>query len=321
METTKITKCACLGAGIIGAGWATNFVLRGYPTSMYRRNAAAFEETKKAIAQNLAFLVGKGLLTKAEAARAAQLVTYTTSIEEALQDAGYIQESSPETYEVKHELLAEVEKYAAPEAVIASSTSGLLISEIAKYAEHPERCLGAHPYNPVHLIPLVEITKGEKTSPAVVKSVYDFMVRLGKEPVVLNKETMGFIANRLQLALTREMIDLVMRGVCSIEDIDKATVFGPGMRLAILGQILNMHLGGGEGGARKLYTMLQKGGNVMLKDMASWTTLPEEWPEVAHEGVLQEIANRPAEFGKTSAEIAAFRDNMLIEILKLHKKL
>lgn len=321
LQVHQIKKVACLGAGVIGAGWATSFALRGYAVSLYRRNAAAFAETKKAISGNLDFLAGKELLAKEEAERAGQRITCTTSIEEAVRGARYIQESSPETYEAKRELLAETEKFAAPEAIFASSSSGLLITEIARSAGHPERCIGAHPYNPVYLIPLVEITRGEKTSPAAVTCTYDFMLKLGKEPVVLNKETLGFIANRLQLALSREIMDLVMRGVCSVEDVDKALVFGPGIRLAILGQVLNMHLAGGKGGARQLYKNLHRSASLWLEDMAGWTAIPEEWPDVAHEGVLRELENRPAEFGKTPAEIARFRDNMLVEILKLHKKI
>lgn len=321
MRDDLIKKVACLGAGLIGTGWATNFALRGYEVSMYDCDAAAFAGAKKAVANNLSFLTGKELISKKEAEGAERRITCTTSLGEAVRGTRYIQECCPESYAVKRELLADTEKFAGAETIIASSSSGLLITEIARYARHPERCIGAHPYNPVYLIPLVEITGGEKTSPAVVTSTYDFMVKLGKEPVLLNKETLGFIANRLQLALSREIIELVMRGVCSVEDIDRALVFGPGLRLAALGQVLNMHLAGGEGGARQLYKKLHDSASLWLEDMASWTVIPDEWPDAAHEGVLREIENRPAEFGKTPAEIARFRDNMLIEILKLHKKL
>lgn len=321
MEAKQIKKCACLGVGVIGASYATNFVLKGYPVYMYLFEPSLLEETQKSVRKNLNFLVAKEIITQEEATKAEQLLIYTTSLEEAVKDVQFIQESSPEKYEIKHALIAEVEKYVAPDTIIASSTSGLLITEIAKNAKHPERFVGGHPYNPPHLIPLVEITKGEKTSPEAVQCAFDFYTLLGKEPVILNKETLGFIANRLQLALAREFMDLVLTGVCTVEDIDKALLYGPGLRMAILGPILTMHLGGGAGGARGLYTAIRDSAQLWLNDMASWTKIPDEWPEIAHQGVLKEIENRPEIYGKTSEEIAEFRDNMLIEILKLHKKL
>jgi carnitine 3-dehydrogenase len=321
MNVAQIKKVACIGAGVIGSSWATNFALRGYPVCIYDIGQDPLAVAKKNVASNIAFLLDKGIVTKEEAAKAEQRVSYTTSIEEAVKDAQFIQESGPERYEIKRSVVIEIEKYTAADTIVASSTSGLLITEIAKFAEHPERFVGGHPYNPPHLIPLVEITKGEKTSAEALQCAYDFYEKIGKEPVILNKETLGFIANRLQLALAREFMDLILTGVCTVEDIDKALLFGPGLRMAILGPIMTMHLGGGAGGAKGLYTMIRESSQMWLKDMAHWTDIPLEWPEVAQEGVLKELENRPAEFGKTPEEIIKFRDNMLIEILKMHKKL
>lgn len=316
-----IKQIACIGSGTIGASWATNFVMRGYPVGLYDIKPEQLAAAKASITRNLSFLVKKGVITESAAAKAAAMVKITTNMEEAVADVQFIQESGPEEYAIKQELLAQIEKYTAPQTLIASSTSGLLISEIVKFAQIPERCLGAHPYNPPHLIPLVEITRGEKTAPEVIQRACAFYTAIGKEPVVLKKEKLGFIANRLQLALAREFMDLIMTGACTVEDIDKALLFGPGLRSAILGPVLTMHLGGGAGGARALYTALHNSSQLWLEDMAKWTAIPREWPEIAHAGVLQEIEHRQAEFGKTSAEIAEFRDNMLVEILKLHKKL
>ncbi|MBP2643595.1 MAG: 3-hydroxyacyl-CoA dehydrogenase [Firmicutes bacterium] len=321
MNAAQIKKAACVGAGVIGSSWATNFALRGYPVCIYDINQEQLDIARKNVASNIAFLVDKKVITKDEGAQAQQRVSYTTNMEEAVKDVQFIQESGPEKYEIKRTVVAEIEKYTAADTIIASSTSGLLITEIAKLAKHPERFVGGHPYNPPHLIPLVEITKGEKTSSEALQGAYDFYTKIGKEPVILNKETLGFIANRLQLALAREFMDLILTGVCTVEDIDKALLFGPGLRMAILGPILTMHLGGGAGGARGLYTMIRESSQMWLKDMAHWTDIPLEWPEVAHEGVLKELENRSAEFGKTPEEIIKFRDNMLIEILKMHKKL
>lgn len=320
-DAKSIQKAACVGAGIIGSSWATNFAMRGYPVCVYDISPDQLTAARKQIAGHLEFLVGKGILTEVQASRAEEMVSYTTVIEEAVKDAQFIQESGPEKYEIKRLVLAEIERYTAPETIIASSTSGLLITEIAKFAQHPERCIGGHPYNPPHLIPLVEITKGEKSSPEAVKCAYDFYTLLGKEPVVLHKETLGFIANRLQRALSREATDLVLRGVCSVEDVDKAVLYGPGLRWAIMGPHLIMHLGGGANGIKGLINHIRESGNLWLKDMAAWTEEPEVWAEIAQEGVLKEIENRPPETGKTFEEMAGFRDNMLIELLKLHKKL
>ncbi|MBP2642975.1 MAG: 3-hydroxyacyl-CoA dehydrogenase [Firmicutes bacterium] len=321
MKIGMIRQTACIGSGVIGSSWATNFALRGYPVCIYDINQDQLKVAKKNIDNNLIFLTNENILTKQEAEQAQENVTYTVKIDEAIRDVQFIQESGPEKYEIKRALVSEIEKYTSADTIVASSTSGLLISEIAREAKHPERFVGGHPYNPPHIIPLVEITKGEKTSDDSLKCAYDFYARLGKEPVILRKETLGFIANRLQLALAREFMDLIISGVCTVEDVDKALLFGPGLRMAIIGPILTMHLAGGAGGAKGFYTAIRDSSQLWLNDMAHWTTIPDEWPEVAHEGVLKAIEHRSAEFGKTSEEIAEFRDSMLIKILKLHKKL
>ncbi len=321
MKASDIKKIACIGAGVIGSGWATNFAVRGYPVVIYDIMQAQLAAAKDTVKDNVDFLVRKEVISPAGAEAAMALVTYTLDIEEAVKDVQFIQESGPEKYDIKQKVLAEVEKYAQPDAIIASSTSGLLITEIAKHANHPERCIGGHPYNPPHLIPLVEITKGEQSSMATLSCVKEFYSLLGKEPVILNKETLGFIANRLQMAISREIMDLVMRGVCTIEDVDKAMLYGPGLRFAIMGPILALHLGGGPQGAKGMLTKMREPGMMWLKDMASGTEIPEEWADIAHEGVLRELENRPAGFGKTDKDLIKFRDDMLIELLKLHKKL
>lgn len=321
MKANEIKNIACIGSGVIGSSWATNFAIKGYPVIIYDINEDILAGAKKHVESNLEFLVNRGVLTKEVAENALEKVSYTTSIEEAVKDAQFIQESGPERYEIKESILAEIEKYTNPDTIIASSTSGLLVTEIAKNAKYPERCIGGHPYNPPHLIPLVEITKGEKSSEDVVKCAYNFYKLAGKEPVILNKESLGFIGNRLQMALSREIMDLAIRGVSSLEDIDKAMLYGPGLRLGIMGPVLTLHLGGGEAGVKGMCQKINDSSNLWLKDMAAWDTIPEEWPDVAEAGVLKEIENRPAELGKTTQELIEFRDNMLIELLKLHKKL
>jgi len=321
MKATDIKNIACIGTGTIGASWGTYFAMHGHPVYMYDIKEEQLKAARESIEANLNYLKDKEIITEADVEAALKIVKYTTNLEEAVKDAQLIQESGPEKYDIKRAVLADIEKYTAADTIIASSTSGLLITEIAKEAKHPERCIGGHPYNPPHLIPLVEITRGEQTSEEALRCAYDFYQLIGKEPIILQKETLGFIANRLQMALSREIIDLVLKGTCTIEDVDKAMLYGPGLRMAIMGPVLTLHLGGGPGGVRGISKMIEASSNLWLQDMAKWTTIPEEWPDVAQEGVLKEIENRPEEFGKTSEELTKFRDDMLLTLLKLHKKL
>lgn len=181
MESAKIKNIAVLGgSGQIGSGWATNFLWKGYPVSIYDVSDECLQTVRGRIRGNLEYLVNKGVLTADKMNVALSLAKFTTKIEEALQDVQFIQEAVPEKYEIKQAVLKEVDRYAAQDAVFASSTSGLLITEIAKYSSLPERCLGAHPYNPPHLIPLVEISKGEKTNESSIRKAYDFYRSWGK---------------------------------------------------------------------------------------------------------------------------------------------
>lgn len=321
MKASDIKKVACVGSGLIGASWATNFAMKGYSVNVYDISTQQLDIAKALIQKNLNFLVEKNALSKEQADKAVSSVTYTTNLAEAVKDVQFIQESGPEKYEIKQEILATIEASTGEETIFASSTSGLLISEIAKNAKHPERCLGSHPYNPPHLIPLVEITKGNKTSAEAVCCAVDFYQQLGKEPVVLQKEALGFIANRLQVALYREAVELVLRGVCSVEDVDKAALFGPGLRFGILGPNMIFQLGGGVHGIKGLLTHVGPSVELWWADMADWKKWPAGWAEKAQEGVNEAMANRPKEFGQTPEEIAKFRDEMLVELLKLHKKL
>jgi len=321
MKASDIKKVAVLGgSGMIGSGWTTNFLWRGLPVHVYDVSEECLKTARDRIRGNLQYLVNKGLLTQEKMNVALGLARYTTSVETAVQDAPFIQEAAPEKYETKQALLAEVDRYAPAEAVFASSTSGLLITEIARGSAHPERCLGAHPYNPPHLIPLIEISKGEKTSAASVQLTYDFYRSLGKEPIILEKEALGFIANRLSVALYREAIDLVLKGVCSVEDVDKAVCFGPGLRYALMGPNLIYHLGGGPFGIKGIMQHIGPSVELWWADMADWKKVPPAWPDMAQEGVLEEMANRPADQGKTPEEIARWRDDGLLAVLKFLNK-
>ena len=321
MKAEDIRVAASIGAGVIGYSWALKFAMAGLTVWAQNRSEESSELASERVRTSLDALVANGVYDKAQAAEIAGRIRYTTSIEEAVRDAQFIQESSSEHYEVKWELVRAIEAAAAPDAIIASSTSGLLVSEIAKDAEHPERFCGGHPYNPPHLIPLVEITKGDRTSEETVAYAKEFYARVGMEPVVLQKEALGFICNRLQMALYREVANLVLSGVCTIEDADKAVTFGPGIRWGIMGPSLVFELGGGKGGVSGLMNHLDESISLWLADMADWKSFPREFAQVAQEGVDAELAARPAEIGNTPESLASYRDHMLIELLKLHGKL
>lgn len=321
MKAKEIKNVSCVGAGVIGYSWALYFSLKNLNVTVYDISNESLDLAKQRVHESLKSLIDNGVVTEEESKKIEERIVYTTDMQKAVEKAQFIVESGPESYDIKREMVKEMEEFTNPETIIASSTSGLLITEIAKNAKHPERFIGAHPYNPPHLIPLVEITKGEKTSEEVVNTAKEFYTLIGKEPIVLQKEALGFICNRIQMALYREVCDLVSRGVCTVEDADKAVTFGPGLRWGIMGPSLVFELGGGEHGISGLLHHLNSSINMWLNDMADFKEFPSEFGMVAQKGVIEEISNRPEEIGNDNKSLAAYRDKMLIEMLKLHKKL
>ena len=321
MEAKDIRKVACVGAGVIGYSWALYYSLKELSVTVYDLTDEKLQLAKKRIHESLVNLKQNDVVSENEIDEIESRISYTTSMEEAVKDVQFITESGPENYEVKQKMAEEMEKYTSSDTIIASSTSGLLVTEIAKNAKHPERFIGAHPYNPPHLIPLVELTRGEKTDDHVLEVVREFYQMIDKEPVVLQKEALGFICNRIQMAVYREVCNLVMKGVCTIEDADKAVTYGPGLRWAIMGPSLVFELGGGEGHIDGLMKHLNPSISLWLHDMADFKDFPEEFPEIARKGVEEALKNRPQEIGNDDQSLAEYRDKMLISLLKLHNKL
>lgn len=309
MYAHDIKKIACIGAGTIGASWATYYLWKGFHVSIQDVNEEAINSAKVRIQSNLEFLLEKGILTQTGFNEAMQVVTFTTSIGEAIQGVQFIQESAFENYGVKQAILKVVDGY-APEAIFASSTSGLLMTEIQKFSRYPERCITTHPYNPPHLIPLVELVKGKDTSEVTMNATYNFYKSIGKVPVRVNKEVPGHIANRITMAYWRECIDLVMNGVCSVEDVDLASCFGPGLRYALMGPHLIYHLGGGEKGVRGIIDHIGPSIEMWWEDMADWKKFPYGCKDILEEGIKQELGSR------TSEELAKWRDEKIVAILK-----
>ncbi len=314
-------KVACIGSGLIGSGWATYFTFKGLETTLYDIDEDKLDEAVDRIKSNLKFMYSENVIDEREFNRCLERITTTTIIEKAVTDADLIQENGPENYDIKRTIIREIEKYANKDAIIASSTSGLLVTEIAKDAANPERIIGAHPYNPVQLIPLVEITKGDRTEERYINKAVEFYKSIDKEPIVLNKEALGFISNRLALALYREAVEIVERGICSVEEIDKACCFGPGLRYALMGPNLIYQLGGGAHGIRGVLTHIGPSVEKWWEDMADWKKWPDGYGERVQKGVNEEMKNRRESHGNTNEEIAIFRDKGLVMLLKYHDKM
>lgn len=318
MEFHNVTT---LGAGTIGSSWATLFAMNGVNVTLFDAYPEALERAKKNIRINLENLVANEILSPSRLSPILNLITCTDDIESALSHAEFIQAALPERYDLKKQYVAHFDRYAPTTAIYASSTSGLLLSEICADSPNKDRIIIGHPWNPPHLVPLIEIIVPEGVPTTNAKKAKQFYEDLHKMPIILQKEIYGHIGNRLQAAIYRETINLVLSGVCSIEDVDKALTFGPGLRWAIFGQGLIFHLGGGPGGTREFVDKIGSSVNLWIKDLADWKKIPDEWADQGHQGIEEEIAHRPSEIGNTLPTVQNYRDKMLLELLKLHKKL
>jgi carnitine 3-dehydrogenase len=305
LTTGSSARIAVIGAGTIGVSWAANFLARGYDVNVTDpvRSPAAI---RHAIGELWPQLERIGLAPGASLER----VHIVDDPSVAVAGAGFVQENGPEDEALKIELFARLDAAAPVETVIASSSSGLLMSRIQSACKHPERCVIGHPFNPPHLMPLVEVVGGEKTSAAAIASALTFYRSIGKHPIHIRKEMRGHIANRLQAALWREAVHLLDNDVASVADIDAAVAFGPGLRWAFMGPSLTFHLAGGEGGMQHFLEHL--GG-----PMQSWWDdlgTPSLTPEIRQKLVAGVAAETE---GRSIAGIAHERDRFLVEVQKL----
>jgi 3-hydroxyacyl-CoA dehydrogenase len=302
-----------MGAGLIGHSWATLFSLSDCSVILCDLTDAILVEALAKIQNNLDFLTSRGFIEKSQANSALKQISVTTNLSKAVRNVDYIQESVYENYEVKKKVFKAMDLQAPAHAIFASSSSGLLMSELQQIVTKPERCLIAHPWNPPHLLPLVELVPGKNTSSVTIARAYDFMSHIGKIPVIVKKEVPGHIANRLQAAVWREAIDLVDRGVCSVEDVDRALVAGPGLRWAFMGSNLTLHLGGGSGGLRYFIEHLGPAFSVWWKDMSAW----EKIPASGAAKIVQGIEETDHVNSRTTADLVQWRDAKLIQLLEL----
>lgn len=307
----EIRKVTCVGAGLIGQGWATLFSSAGLEVILQDVTETVLQRSIEAVKSNLMFLEANKLLKRGEADVALKRVKMMTLIGEAVRDADYVQESVPDNYDFKKQVFREMDIAAPGHAILASSSSGLLMTEIQKATLKPQRCVLVHPALPVYLLPLIEIVGGEQTDRETATVAHDFMKRLGKTPVLLRREVPGYIINRLQAALLREAIDLVDKGVASAEDVDKAFCMGVGLRDPIIGPFLRIHLAG-DGVERFIENFSQSYRN-RWETMETWTSIPPSAVKKIVSGVKEMEVVR----AKTLDEIKSWRDEMLVKFLRL----
>lgn len=244
MAITKIDTVAVLGAGVIGASWASLFLAAGLRVKVFDVVADAEQQVNDYVQQAWPTLKALGLT---ERAGGGQLEFYS-SVAEAVQGAQFVQENVPEQLALKHQLYKEIEPQLPEDAIVASSASGLMVNELQQGWQNPSRFILGHPFNPPHLIPLVELLANEHTADGVLEEAEAFYANVGKVTIRVQKEVPAHVANRLQAALWKEAIYLVQSGVASVEDVDKAVWAGPGLRWAAMGPHQLFHLGAGAGG-------------------------------------------------------------------------
>jgi carnitine 3-dehydrogenase len=304
LPQTTFERVAVIGAGTIGASWATLFLAHGLEVAVYDPAPDIERRVRDFIIRAWPTMARLGLAEGANPDR----LRFHADPAAAVQGAPLVQESGPENLAAKQALFARIEQGLAPEAIVASSTSGLLPSDLQEGRTGPERYLVGHPFNPPHLMPLVELVGGRATAPAVLERAAAFYRSVGKRPIIIRHEMRGHVANRMQVALYREAIHLALEGVASIEDIDAAIAYGPGLRWAIMGPHMLHHLAGGEGGLRHLLEHIGPGIERWWSDLGR----PDLTPEVIDRLVLTFEASNT----RSVQDLAAERDALLVELLE-----
>lgn len=305
-EPDQICRVAIIGTGVIGSGWATHFLRAGLEVVAWDPAPGSESRLREFIADKWPAMRRLGLGEGADPSR----LTFASSLAGAVEGVEFVQENAPEDLERKRSVLAEIDAAAPVEAVIASSTSGFGMTDMQIHCQHPERTVVGHPFNPPYLIPLVETVGGLKTDPSVVDWVHDFYTRFGKYSIKMAKELPGFLANRLQDAVWREVLHMVGAGEATVEELDASIAYGPGLRWALMGPCLTYHLGGGEGGMRHL---LDHFGPALEQP---WTRCPP--PQLTAELSDRMVAGCEREAqGRTVRELERERDDFLIDLLAL----
>ena len=301
-----IRRIAIVGTGVIGASWAAQYLACGFDVVATDPAPGAEVRLRKYIDDAWGALTALGLAQGASRER----LSFTNDMAQALSQADFVQENGPERPDFKMKLYAEMDAATPVDSLIASSSSGITPSVMQSQCKHPERILVGHPFNPPHLIPLVEVVGGAKTSPEALQRAMKFYASIGKKPILLHKEMPGHVANRLQLALYREVLYLIEQDVLSVADADVAVSWGPGLRWALFGPSLQYHVGGGEGGIHHFLQGVFEGLLPVFKTLGDPKITPELKSRI-EEGVLREAGSRSIE------QLAHGENEQLVALLKL----
>src|ERR1700754_2520668 len=296
----QIRNVAIVGTGVIGASCAALYLAHGLNVTATDPAPNAEGNLRRYIDAAWKDLTAIGLSPNASRDH----LQFTPDMKKALSDADLVQENGPERQEFKIKLFADMDDATPQDSIIASSSSGLTMSVMQSACKHPERCVTGHPFNPPHVIPLVEVVAGAKTSPETVERVIAFYESIGKKPIHVRKEVVGHVANRLQAALYREVVYLIEQGVLDVADADVAVCWGPGLRWGLMGPHMLFHLGGGQGGIQHFMEHLSGPLASWWKDLGSFTDWPEGLKETISAGTLKEVD------GRTVDQLAAIRDEV-----------
>ena len=296
---------AVIGTGVIGASWAAHFLANGCDVTASDPAPGAEDRLRRLVAEQFPAAARLGTVPGASPDR----LRFAAEPRDAVAAADVVQECGPERLEVKRALFRDLDAAAPAGSVLASSTSGIVISEVQTACARPERVLVGHPFNPPHLIPLVEVVGGKLTADWAVQAAMAFYQAVGKRPIHVRRELPGHVANRLQAALWREAFGLVHSGAATVADIDTAIAHGPGLRWALLGPFLNLHLSGGPGGMRHLLDHLGQPMDDWWQDLCA-TRMTE--------AIKAEIVAGSAAVteGRDMAATVRARDALLIELLR-----
>ena len=302
----SLGRVGLLGAGVIGGGWAARFLLSGIDVLLHDPDPDAERNVGEMLANAR---LSWSRLTMAPLPQPGSL-TVVDEVEDAVSEVDFVQESAPEQERLKRELLARASSAAAPETVIASSTSGLLPSKLQMEMAHPERLIVGHPFNPVYLLPLVEVCPGERTAPEAIERAIAVYQAVGMAPLRLQREIDGFIADRLLEALWREALWLVADDVATVSEVDDALRLGPGLRWSFMGSFMSYRLGGGELGMRHF---LDQFGPTLKWPWTKLTDVPELTGELVEKLVAQSDAQAA---GRSARELERHRDDCLVAVLQ-----
>ncbi len=303
MHKNKIVSI--IGTGVIGAGWAARFIANGYYVQAYDPNPKSLKKLKVDVKKALTSLKKVGLNNNASIKN----LSLFSNLNDALNKTSFVQENAPENEKLKTSLLKKIDSLLDKKILIASSSSGLLPTKIQSQCKNPSRVLIGHPFNPVYLLPLVEIVKGKKTSQQSALKLKKIYLDIGMKPLMVRKEIEGYISDRLQEALWRESLHLIKDGIASTEEIDDAIVYGPGLRWAFMGVCLTFHLAGGNEGMKH---MLEQFGPALK---LPWTKLKA--PELDKNLKNRMIVGTKKQAGKFSInDLEKQRDKFLIEIME-----